>query len=497
MKPTSLNRRKFLGATTGAIFSSILPWKTARSKNSSTLSFNRDIPIIEAYDAVVCGGGPAGIAAVLAARRAKQKVLLIESQGQLGGMSISGLVSHWLGGRTDDGSRWAVGGLFRTMVQEAEKAGIALIPTPDSEIKYQPHGWYKGQLATGIPFDPYAMAAFLDEKIETGGINLLLLTQVVDVRVSQNRITHVIIFNKSGLAAVPATAVIDATGDADIAARSGCRYVKGRESDGLTTPATLQFHVTHVNQDELAKYITTHDSPRFRERIKELRQAGEWPFPYDIFISVQLHEKGSMMINTSRLTGIDGTDGKSVTRGMIHGRRETQQLFELMKKHFPGFQNARIKSVAPLLGVRETRRILGQYTLTVDDLIEGKEFPDTIGFSAYGWDLPDPKRPSYQPMHDKQMQKKLPVTPIPYRLLVPHPVENLICPGRAISVERDVLGPLRVMAPCFAMGEAAGIAAAQVVKNKIEFRNIDVKMLREALKQNGAVVEWISEQEKF
>lgn len=491
MKPTSLTRRKFLGVTTGAIFSSVLPWKTARSNNSPTLAFTRDIPIIEAYNVVVCGGGPSGIAAALAARRAGNKVLLVEGHGQLGGMSISGLVSHWLGGRTDDGSRWVVGGLFRSITQEATKHGIALIPLPDASKKYQQHGWYQGQLASGIPFDPNAMAAFLDDKIEAAGIDLLLHTQVMDVRVSQNRITHVIIFNKSGLAAVPATAVIDATGDADIAARSGCEYLKGRKSDGLMTPATLQFHVTHVDQDALSAYIHEHDSPRFRKKIKELRQAGEWPFPYDIFISVQLHEKGTMMINTSRLTGIDGTDGKSVTRGMIQGRCETQQLMEIMKKHFPGFQNAKIKSVAPLLGVRETRRILGQYTLTVNDLIEGKDFPDTIGFSAYGWDLPDPKRPSYQPMHEKKVQKKLPVTPIPYRLLVPRRVENLICPGRAISVERDVLGPLRVMAPCFAMGEAAGIAAAQVVQNKSDFRNVDVKMLREELRGNNAVVEWI------
>ena len=125
-----------------------------------------------------------------------------------------------------------------------------------------------------------------------------------------------------------------------------------------------------------------------------------------------------------------------------------------------------------------------------DDLVSGREFDDTIGFSAYGWDLPDPKRPSYQPMHEKKVRKRKPITPVPYRIMVPRQIENLICPGRAVCVERDVLGPLRVMAPCFAMGEAAGLAAKQVVRKKVAFMDINVQFLRNSLMENGAIVEW-------
>ena len=196
------------------------------------------------------------------------------------------------------------------------------------------------------------------------------------------------------------------------------------------------------------------DSPRFRELISELRSQGEWNFPYEIFISVQLHEKGTMMINTTRICDVDGTDGLSISRGMMQGRSEVNELMRLMRKHFPGFANARIRTVAPVLGIRETRRIVGDFIYTVDDLVAARDFPDTIGFSGYGWDLPDPKRPSYQPMHG--VKRKRPYTPIPFRCLVPRPIQNVICPGRAISVERDVLGPLREQAPCYAMGHAAG-----------------------------------------
>ena len=485
-----LNRRSFLGMAAAGATGACVTGSTASGEtavgDSNRLPFSRELPLGKPYQVVVCGGGPSGVAAALAARRAGLEVLLVEGQGQLGGMGTSGLVSHWLGGRSQDCREWVVGGLFREMAEEAVGSNFALLPTRAEN--YQPHGWYAG-LAHGIPFDPYAMAAYLDRKMAAAGVDVLLFTQAVDVRVEKGRITHVIVFNKSGLAAVPTTAVIDATGDADLAARSGCPLVEGREEDGLMTPATLQFHVHNVDQEILDEYINQNKTPRFREKIRQLRQAGEWTFPYEIFISVQLHEPGTMMINTSRLCDVDGTDGESVTQGMIRGRDETQELLALMQKHFPGFSQARLKSVAPLLGVRETRRIRGPFVLSVDDLVKGTDFDDTIGLSSYGWDLPDPKRPSHQPMSGK-VRRKRPVTPIPYRIMVPGTIENLICPGRAVSVERHVLGPLRVTGPCFAMGQAAGQAAAQVADGRSPFDQINVATLREELRQNGAIIDW-------
>ena len=137
-----------------------------------------------------------------------------------------------------------------------------------------------------------------------------------------------------------------------------------------------------------------------------------------------------------------------------------------------------------MMGIRETRRIIGEYVLTVDDLVSGKIFPDSIGFTMYGWDLPEPRKPSCQPLHEQEI-KKPPVTPIPYRIMVPKPITNLICPGRAVSVERHVLGPLRVMAPVVAMGEAAGTAARQVIREGVSFRDVDTDVLREMLQKKA------------
>ena len=465
-------------------------------KQKLSVDISRKIIAAGSYDTVVCGGGPAGVAAALSARRAGLSVLLVEMQGQLGGIGTSGLVAVWLGGRTGvdgtgDGRYWVVGGIFREIAERAAAEGIALIPRPDRSQKYQPHGWFHGQLGVGVPFDADRMTMLLDDMVLEAGIDLLFQTQVVAVRMAGNRISQVIVANKSGLQAITAATVIDATGDADVAAMSSCKIRTGRDEDNLMTPATLAFHVSHVDQDELAEYITRNEAPRFRKLIQKLRQQGEWPFPYDIFISLQLNEKGTMLINTSRLVGVDGTDAKSITHGFIDGRRETRQLMEIMRRHFPGFKSAKLKAVASQLGIRETRRIQAEYELTVNDILSMQEFPDTIGLSAYCWDLPDPKKPSYQPFEDKQQQlRKRPYTPIPYRIMVPQPVENLICPGRAVSVERDVLGPLRVMAPVMAMGEAAGLAAAQLISNDSSFAAVDIPALRTALKQRQAIVDW-------
>lgn len=458
------------------------------------LEYTKDIPVGDKYDLVVCGGGPSGIPAALSARRAGLKVLLLEQTGQLGGVGTSAGVSHLLGGRTRDNKHWCVGGIFKEVVEDLAARGGAINPVDIEGEKYSPHGW-TGEVSNityGVPFDPIQMTALLDEKMLEAGVDLVFFTSMVDVVVEENRVTHVIVFNKGGLQAIPTRAVVDATGDADVAARSGCTFIKGREEDNLMTPATLMFHVDQVDQDVLSSEIYRTNSNRFRELIQSLRDSGDWPFPYDIFISVQLQEKGTMMINTTRICDVDGTDGRSISKGMMQGRSEVTDLFAIMKKHFPGFENARIKLVAPVLGIRESRRIIGDYVYAVADIADGLDFPDNIGFSGYGWDLPDPKRPSYQPMHDRKDAPKMTrtYTPMPYRILVPKPIENVICPGRAISVERDVLGPLREQGPCYAMGHAAGSASTQVVKDGVAYKDVDTDRLRDELRSAGAVVDW-------
>jgi hypothetical protein len=455
--------------------------------------YKQNIPICNEYEVVVCGGGPSGCAAAVAAKGEGLKTLLIEGMGQLGGMAVTGLVSHWLGGRTQEGA-WVIGGLFKSLAEEAANRGYAVLPKLKEGEKYHPYGWYNW-FVHGVPLDPFAVDLLLDEKMEDAGVDVLLYTQVVDVIVSGNSITHVIIYNRSGVQSIKTKAVIDATGNAEIAFKSGCETMKGRKEDGKMTPASLIFHVYNIDEKALTKYIEDERDPKLRKLINELREKGVWNFPYDIFIATKLVENGEFYINTNRLTGVDGTDGISLSEGMKRGRKEIHRLMEIFKKNIPGFENARIKTIAPQMGIRETRRIVGDFMLTVEDLAQDKTFDDCIGFSMYGWDLPDPEKPSVQPFANDEVSgykykiKKGLSTPLPYRIMLPKPVKNLICPGRAVSVEGQVLGPVRVMAPCMAMGEAAGMAAGQVVKDDVSFSKIDIKKLRIELKKAGAIID--------
>ncbi len=445
------------------------------------------------YDVVVCGGGPAGCAAALSARREGLSVLLAESSGQLGGMATGGLVSQLLGGRTQEGE-WVVGGLFSSLVEEASAKGCALIPHLQPGHQYHPYGWFNWFIH-GIPIDPFRMAAFLDGKMEEAGVDVLLFSKAMGTKCDGDRIRRIVLSCPEGPVTVSAAYVIDATGNADVAFESGCTVVKGRPQDGKLAPSSLIFHVYGVDEAELTAGIESAHDPKLRDLIAELRKEGVWDFPYDLFICTKLLEEGEFYVNTIRLTGIDGTDSHSLSAGMAEGRREVFRLMDILKARFPGFRNAKLKSVAPLPGIRETRRIKGDFVLGVEDLMRGESFDDTIGFSMYGWDLPDPDRPSVQPFASDDKSGFVPkvrkglYTPLPYRTMIPDKVRNLLCAGRTVSVEGQVLGPVRVMAPCMATGEAAGAACALAARDDTAVDEVDWAELRSLLSARGAIVD--------
>lgn len=408
-----------------------------------------------------------------------------------GGTATSGLVSHWLGGRTEAGE-WVVGGIFRELTQEATAAGAALVPRKTPGRKYQPYAWLPWFIH-GVVLDPLKLAWYLDGKLKSEGVEVLFETVITGAEVKAGRIRAVEVHNKSGFSRYAAETFVDCTGDADLAALAGCRLLKGRAGDGLTAPASLTFRVRGIDHRRLWSAIERGD-PKFRPLIAKLKARGEWNFPYDIFISVKGLAEDEAMINTSRLTGLDPLDAFSRSDAYMRGRDEAFRLLDIFRRHFPGFAKARMAAIAPMLGVRESRRLDGDFVLKVDDLSRGRRFADVIGYSMYGWDLPDPRRPSVQPLVDEsggkfvnRVRKQL-VTPIPFRALVPHPIKNLLCAGRCVSVERDVLGPLRVMASCMAMGEAAGVAAAMLGRRGDNDR-VDVVALRRELRRRGAIVD--------
>jgi len=438
------------------------------------------------YDILVCGGGYTGFAAAYAAAREGKRVLLIERGSCLGGTGTAGLVTDILGQRRIDEGKLAdsVRGIY-TLLEERLLAEGAALDAHKIDYTLHPHGWLPF-LGTGLLYDNERMKALLETMLKEIGTEILYYTDIVDVIRTDDKVEGVILHNKNGLQAVYGTCVIDTTGDGDVCADAGCAYEFGDEEGGLAA-ASLEMQVENVNDAELMEYMKQTGDVRFRKIIGELIERGIWKFPYTIFISVLLTKPGVYMINTIRQVGINGINAESLTAGTIDGRAENLALLDIMRAHFPGFANAEVRQIAQSIGIRETRRIVGDYTLTVQDLIDGTCFPDSIAVSAYHWDLPDPKSPSHQPYEG--VTRKSPYTPIPYRCLLPKGVTGLLAAGRCISVEREVLGPVRVMGPCLAMGEAAGIAAAMALENGGDFRNVDTALLKQRVEEYGGITE--------
>ena len=448
--------------------------------------YSKEICTKESFDVVVCGGGFSGFAAAYAAAREGSRVIIVEKNTCLGGVGTQGLVNHILGVRSlkDGELKTCVGGIFEKIENCLVKNGGG-VDVNTVDFKLNPHGWLGG-LATGLIFDNEKMKLLLEDMLESQGVKILYMTDIIDVVKEGNCLKGIVVHNKSGLYVIEGKYFVDATGDADICRFSGCGIDKGDENGGMAA-ASLEMHVENVEYEELTQYMADTKDVRFKALINKLIETGEWTFPYEIFISVMLTKKDVFMINTIRQVDIDGTDADSLSAGVVNGRKENFKLLEIMKKHFPGFENAVIRQVAPVIGIRETNRIEGEYTLSVEDLVTGRDFEDGIALSAYGWDLPNPKKPSHQPF--AEVARKSSYTQIPYRCLLPKGIDNLITAGRCISVEREVLGPVRVMGPCLAMGEAAGIASALAIKNETDYKNIDIDNLRRRIVENGGFVD--------
>ena len=445
------------------------------------------------YDFVVCGGGPAGFACAVSAARMGLSVALIERNGCLGGTATSAGVNHFLGGRklniaTGEHVR-VVGGIFDELTDHLINNGKAIEPNT-IDLNFNPFGWYP-RMASGIAFDETSLKIAMDDFCDSAGVRVYYNTVITDVEMNNKKISGAIVWNKDGFIRLNATSFADCTGDGDLAKLSNCLYDKGRKEDGLMTPCSIEMHVDHVDGNELVAYQNLHQSPKLVEIIEHLKEKGIWRFPYEIFVTIQLVDKDVFMINTIRQVGIDGTDEASVSRALAEGRRENVKLFNIMREYFPGFKNARIRKMADYLGVRETRRIRGRYTITVEDALSGKHYEDCIAATTYNFDLPDPIHPSYDTMmgdakkpHD---ERKHIVIRIPYRSLLPIDIENLIVAGRCISADREVLGPIRIMGPCMMTGQAAGTAAFLAQKHDGLFSEVTPSELRSLLWKNKLI----------
>ncbi|TDE39932.1 FAD-dependent oxidoreductase [Nonomuraea mesophila] len=453
--------------------------------DATTLRYTRDIPVGDPTDVLVVGGGPAGLAAAIAAARAGASVRLVERFGFLGGNLTAGLVGPCMTSFSLDGSTQLIRGVFDEFVRRMEAADGAVHPS-----RTRAGSQYSGFMVFGheavTPFDPEIAKQVAMEMCLEAGVKLLLHSFVADTLVTDGQVTGVVVANKSGLAVVPATVTVDCSGDGDVAARGGAAYEYGRSSDGAVQPMTVFFRVSNVDDAKVQAYQDAHPDELFPFQgiVERAREEGRFPIPRRGVQLFKTLEPGVWRINTTRVLGMNGTDVGDLTRAEVLGRRQVAQLMTFFHDNLPGLEEAKLLDTAATVGVRESRRIVGEYVLTLEDLVDGKHFDDVVAVAGYPVDIHSPVS------GDGPFEDGIPPTAniyeIPFRSLLPAELDGVLVAGRCISATHEALAAVRVMPPSFAMGEAAGLGAAMAVAAGVAPRRVDVLTLQQRLLDQGA-----------
>ncbi|MCR4403161.1 MAG: FAD-dependent oxidoreductase [Firmicutes bacterium] len=451
-----------------------------------TYSFNKTIPVGQEVDVLVVGGGPSGFAAAIAASRNGAKTMLIEKHGCIGGMATVGLVGPFMTSFDATGDTQIIRGVFEELVRRLEERGGAIHPS-----KVRRGTSYCAFIIPGhdhvTPFDPEWLKLVATEMVLESGVELLLHTQCLDVIKEGDRVTGVVAANKSGLQAIEAAVIVDCSGDADVAEWSGAPTVLGRQSDHGMQPATMFFRICNVDSEKVKAYIeenrTLVGKPfhgPFSWLVEEARERGEWDVPRGEINMYETPNPGEWRVNTTRILNIDGTNARDVTRAEIEGRRQARKVFEFIKSRIPGCERARFMDTAAVVGIRETRHIVGEYVVTKEDVLGCRMFDDSILLASNSVDIhsKDAESGEYTVISGRWYG-------IPYRSLVPLSVENLLVAGRPISATSEASSAFRVMPCCIGTGQAAGTAAALAVKSGVVPRRVDVSRLRDLLREQG------------
>ena len=403
------------------------------------------------YDVVVVGGGPGGVCAAVGAAREGASVLLVERYGFLGGMATAGLVNPFMP-YTLKGRR-LTSAVFNELLARLEEAGALS--------------------AGGMIFDDEGMKIVLDRMMQDHGVDLLLHSLFVGVEMDGRRITRAQTVGKSGRIGVAGTVFVDSSGDGDLAAQAGARVEIGRTRDGLCQPMTLCFRVGGVAGEPSLRQL--------RQELTEIflaaKEAGEIDVPRQdvlIFATMVPH---IFHFNTTRVIKRDATDTLDMTAAELEGRRQVAELLDLFKRRSPRFKDAYLIKTAAQIGVRESRRVMGGYVLTIHDVLEACKFADGIARSNYPVDIHNPTGEGtvIQPLPPGEFYE------VPYRCLVPEGVDNLLIGSRCISATHEAHSSLRVMPVVAGIGEAAGIAAAWAARERVLPREVDGSRLKEAV----------------
>ena len=440
-----IRRRDFIGGMISVAAASALssqrPASAAKQPSGNTYREVLETPIVGRYQVIIAGGGPSGLIAALAAARSGANTLLIERYGFLGGNATAGLMTCYNGFRNQRPPEQlqTVKGITAEYIAEIVRLG----GTADSDnyAKQFPHDVRKGDLPYCIGFDPEAAKIAALNMIKKDGVNLRLHSWVVGPMLQDRQVTGVIVESKSGRQGIAADIVIDATGDGDIAARAGAPFMSPADK-GDRMGMSLMYVLGGMTS-------SVKDSGGIR--------------------------LGDRVVKWGPGFSGDGLDVENLTRAEVETRLKLWDQVQGLRKE-PGKESVYLSQIATGIGVRETRRILGEYVVTEQDAIKGTHFPDVVAISSN-------PMPSY---HGQRFFFSHEGFDIPYRSLVPKKIEGLVLTGRCISCEQGPFQSARSMAPAMAVGHASGCAAALAAKGDIAPRKLDVTALQKLLVSQNA-----------
>jgi len=484
------------------------------------MKFSCDAKQIGAYDVVIAGGGPAGFGAGIAAARGGLKALLIESSGCMGGVSTSAALPFMLGATTGSipfpqmvaqglqykdlpHPRKAVGGIFDLLIDAIKRENGGVGPAVIAQTDLYP-GLDRLGCHDEFTFDLETGKRVFDTLAEEYGLSVLYYSRVLCANMENNRVKGVFVTNKDSIVYVACKAIIDCTGDADVVASAGYETYKGDRVTGEMTEVGFIAHIENIDPGPLEKYLNEGGDPWFTSACAAAQaDHPEYAVPKALVIFPMIQHGVFMVNGGANRNGIDGTSAASLTEVTLWGRKQAKFVTEeIFRKYVPGAENCRLRLTAAQPGVRETRRIVAEYTLTETDLLQGTRFQDVIALAGRHFDLGrirdveiQEENVSGTPSCENLMQAfahnrvKLGVTQIPYRSLIPKGSYDIIAAGRCIAADGQALGPVRIMSTCMAVGEAAGIATILKLKNDIPYRYVDTEELRGILRAYGAEVD--------
>jgi hypothetical protein len=442
----------------------------------------------EHLDVLVVGGGNAGCAAALAAARLGAKTGLVERYGFLGGTATASMVGPWM--TFHSGNERVVGGIAQEIVDRLVAIGGSPGHVPDSS-DYVP---------TITPFDPEMHKALLFEMMGEAGVRLLLHAWFLEALLDDDGFVAGARFaTVGGNVERRARFVIDATADAFVAASAGVELTQG-DARGRVQPASLMFRLSHVDLGALAAYLRSkpkeiRTSLKLHEREPQrltavaglyeiwdaARQNGEVDIPRELVSFFATPYPDEVTVNMTRVVDIDPLDPDDLTRAEVQARAQAMQLVDFFRRRVPGFGNARIAATGTQIGIRESRRIVGAYTLTADDVLNARTFDDAVARSAYPIDIHNPSGAG------TTTHRLAPgaTYEIPYRCLVPRTVEGMLVAGRCISTTHEALASTRLTPTVMTLGQAAGTAAALAARASVRLRDVDPVSLRAVLTAGG------------